>query len=168
MSEKITIRYKKLHPDAKPPRQAKNGDAGYDLFALEPTTLSPFERKVIKTGIAVEIPKGYYGRIAPRSGLAVKNGIDVLAGVVDAGYRDDVGVVLINFNVLEWLGLLFSKPVDAFQALFGLAGTFKVDPNGKAVAQLIIEKCHEVKWVEAEELDSSERGTGKFGSSDKQ
>jgi dUTP pyrophosphatase len=59
MSDKITIRYKKLHKDAKPPKQAKDGDAGYDLFALEPTTLNTFERKAIKTGIAIEIPKGY-------------------------------------------------------------------------------------------------------------
>jgi dUTP pyrophosphatase len=167
MSDKITIRYKKLHKDAKPPKQAKDGDAGYDLFALEPTTLNPFERKAIKTGIAIEIPKGYYGRIAPRSGLAVKDGIDVLAGVVDAGYRDGVGVVLINLNVLEWLTLLFTNPKDAFQAIFGVKGLFKVDPNGKAVAQLIIEKCHEVEWVEAEELSSSERGTGGYGSTDK-
>ena len=86
---------------------------------------------------------GLYGRVAPRSGLAVKKGLDVLAGVVDAGYRGDVGVVLINLSSEE----------------------VTLEKRSK-VAQLIIEQCHDVDWVETDDLSESERGQGGYGSSD--
>jgi dUTP pyrophosphatase len=162
----LTIRFKKLTPSAQTPTQAKRGDAGYDLYATESVTIKPFQRAVVKTGIAIEIPEGYYGRIAPRSGLAVKAGIDVLAGVVDAGYRNEVGVVLINLNVLDWLYLIVTNPVEAFASLFGTSGEFKIK-QGDKVAQIIIEKCHSISWIESTELTDSERGQDGFGSTDK-
>ena len=92
----MEILIKKNNEQATIPTQATEGDAGYDLYSLEEVTLAPMARAVVKTGISIAIPMGFYGRVAPRSGLAVKKGLDVLAGVVDAGYRGDVGVVLIN------------------------------------------------------------------------
>ena len=80
------------------PARANKTDAGYDLWSVESYTLKPLERKLFKTGISVEIPEGHYGRIAPRSGLAYKHGLDVLAGVIDSSYRGEIGVILINLS----------------------------------------------------------------------
>lgn len=136
MSE-LTIQFQKLSDKAITPSQATPWDAGYDLFATESCILKPGERKLCKTNISTAIPFGYYGRIAPRSGLAYKHGIDVLAGVIDTWYRGDIGIILINF----W-------PED-----------FPVNEWDK-IAQFIIEKCHDVTWQEVESLTESERGEG--------
>ena len=162
----MEIKFKKLESTAKAPRRTKESDAGYDLFATDSATIKPMERRLISTGIAVEIPKGYYGRIAPRSGLAVKYGVDVLAGVVDSGYRDCLRVVLINLNLPEEL---FHKPdpsMSAYTSLFGSGLNFKVSP-GDRVAQLIIERCYDIEWEHSNALSDSERGLEGFGSSGK-
>jgi dUTP pyrophosphatase len=137
----MKIKYKKLNDDATTPIQATSGDAGNDLFSTEAVELEPLQRKIVKTGISIAIPQGLYGRVAPRSGLAVKHGIDVLAGVIDAGYRGEVGVVLINLS---------SDKVSL--------------EKGSKIAQLIIEKCHSVHWEEASDLSESERLDAGFGS----
>ena len=139
----MEILIKKNNEEATIPTQATEGDAGYDLYSLEDITLAPMARVVAKTGISIAIPMGFYGRVAPRSGLAVKKGLDVLAGVVDAGYRGDIGVVLINLSTED----------------------IKLEKQSK-VAQLIIEKCHDVDWAEVDDLDESERGEDGYGSSD--
>jgi dUTP pyrophosphatase len=139
----MEILIKKTHPEATVPTQATEGDAGYDLYSVEEVTLAPLARAIIKTGISVAIPLGFYGRVAPRSGLALKKGLDVLAGVIDAGYRGDVGVVLINLS----------------------AESVTLEKKSK-IAQLIIEKCHDVDWLEVDDLSESERGDGGYGSSD--
>ena len=131
----------KLHPDATLPTQGAPFDAGYDLTSVEHKKIPPMGRTVVPTGISMEIPEGFYGRVAPRSGLAVKKGIDVLAGVIDSGYRNEIGVVLIN-----------------------LGGSLVTLPAGTRIAQIIIEKCHEVEWNDVEELGASNRGQGGFGS----
>jgi len=100
-------------------------------------------RKLVKTNISISIPEGYYGRIAPRSGLAYKNGIDVLAGVIDSDYRGDIGVILFNSDH----NLDF--PVNV----------------GDRIAQIIIEKCHSVNWETVENLEASVRSEKGFGSS---
>lgn len=123
------------------PTQAKRGDAGYDLRAPYDDILEPGERKVIDTGLSFAIPEGYYGRIAPRSGLAAKMGIDVLGGVVDSSYRGKVGVILLNTGSSA---LAISK--------------------GDRIAQLIIEACHTATFVPVDYLDASDRGAGGFGS----
>jgi dUTP pyrophosphatase len=111
----------------------------------------------VSSGIKIEIPKGYYGRIAPRSGLAVKKGIDVMAGVIDSGYRGTVRVLLVNLGPQS----IRKSPYENF---FGSHG--KVDiKQGDRIAQIIIEKCHPVAWIEKEELSDSERNEGGFGSS---
>ena len=138
----MKIKIKRLRPDGRVPTRAKSSDAGYDLYSPVNLPITPTSRELVATGIAIEIPEGYYGRIAPRSGLAVKAGVDILAGVIDSGYRDEVKVVMINLGQ-------------------GLVSVNK----GDRIAQLIIEKCHDVEWEETEELSDSDRGEGGFGSS---
>ena len=152
----MNINYIKLRESAIEPFRAKDGDAGYDLYAVTREKIAPMERKLIPIGIAFEIPSGYYGRIAPRSGLAVKKGIDVMAGVIDSSYRGEVMVLLSNFNP--------SVEDRAFGGMFGSSDDFVINP-GDRIAQLIIEKCHSVEWELKEGLSDSARGDGGFGSS---
>ena len=134
-------RLKKIEESAIIPTRATDSDAGYDLYSTNDGVVPARGRKVVSTGIAIAIPPGYYGRVAPRSGLAVKRGIDVLAGVVDSGYRGVVGVVLQNLSDEDF--------------------PFK---KGDRVAQLILEQCNTIGWVELEELEDSTRSDGGFGS----
>tara|TARA_R100000329_G_scaffold91299_2_gene76245 strand:+ start:330 stop:755 length:426 start_codon:yes stop_codon:yes gene_type:complete len=131
-----------LNSDSRYPTKSHMTDAGYDLFSTEDVSLKPFQRKVVKTGIKLSIPAGFYGRIAPRSGLAVKNGIDVLAGVIDSGYNGEIGVVLINTDKFESVSL----------------------PKSSRIAQLIFEKCEDMNFETVLSLDISERDAGGFGS----
>lgn len=164
----MIVQFQKLHPDAVIPKRAKSCDAGYDLFPVRTDKINPCERKIIWTGIAVAIPPGYYGRIAPRSGLAAKHGIDVMGGVIDSGYRNELGVILINHELKPWLELLASANARAVahSSLFGLPGAFDVK-LGVAVAQLIIENCADAEFVPVSELPPSERGEAGFGSTNK-
>jgi len=155
------VKFVKLQSNAQTPSQAKEGDAGYDLYAVEDVSLAPLERRIVKTGIAVEIPRGFYGRIAPRSGLAAKNGIDVLAGVIDCSYRGEVGVILINLNPTQFI---LDPKQQAFSQLFGPTDTFRIK-EGDKIAQIIIEKCHEVEFYQVDVLSLTPRNTAGFGSS---
>ena len=139
----MNIQIKKLSDKAKIPSQGSKYAAGYDLYAAEEVLVNTLGRKLVKTNISISIPEGYYGRIAPRSGLAYKNGIDVLAGVIDSDYRGDIGVIL--FNTDHNLDFLVNV--------------------GDRIAQIIIEKCHSVNWELVETLDSTVRSEGGFGSS---
>jgi dUTP pyrophosphatase len=155
----MEIKYSKLHPDGKEPFRANESDAGYDLFSTEYIVIEPFQRKLVSTGVNVEIPQGFYGRVAPRSGLACKKGIDVMAGVIDSGYRGEVKVLLINLNFEG-----YNLQPNAFEAMFGSANKTEIKP-GDRIAQLIIEKCHTVEWKSMKTLEESQRGEGGFGSS---
>lgn len=137
----ITIAVQRLAPDARLPQRASDAAAGADLFAAECITLAPGARHAVATGLAVQIPPGWYGRIAPRSGLAARHGIDTLAGVIDADYRGEVKVLLINLG---------SEPV-----------TLQI---GDRIAQLIIERAAVCEFVATPELATTERGRRGFGS----
>lgn len=141
---KMEIKFKRISDDAIVPTQNTATDAGYDLFSTEDYVLKKWERKLFKTNIVCAVPEGFYARIAPRSGLAYKHGIDVLAWVIDSGYRGDVWVILINFGEDDFAVSKWDK-----------------------IAQLIIEKCHYVKWSEVKNLDETERNEWGFGSSGK-
>jgi dUTP pyrophosphatase len=142
----MIVKFNRTASEARPPRRSNPSDAGADLFSTESCMIHPLERKTIPTGIRLEIPDGYYGRIAPRSGLAAKNGIDVLAGVVDSGYRGEINVVLYNTDK---------------------SNTFFVEP-GDRIAQIIIERHYNMEFVEVvDELSDTSRGEGGFGSSGK-
>jgi len=141
---------KKLSDKAVIPSKGSTGAAGYDLYTTESYELKPGERKAFKTDIALAIPEGFYGRVAPRSGLAVKHGIDVLAGVIDSDYRGEILVALINLG---------DKPVQ-----------LPVIKDGKAtaIAQIIFESYGTVQggFIEVDDLTATQRGAGGFGSSD--
>ena len=139
------IKVVKLDKDARIPVRSNPTDAGADLLSTEAVMIHPGDRKTVGTGISMEIPEGLYGRVAPRSGLASKHGIDVLAGVVDSSYRGEIKVVLLNTDKHN---------------------TFHVE-KGNRIAQLIIESHFNLPFVEFESLGDSSRGSGGFGSTGK-
>jgi dUTP pyrophosphatase len=134
-----------LHEEAIVPTRAYAGDAGLDLAACERVELAPGERATVGTGLAVAIPAGYAGFVQPRSGLAADHGITIVntPGLVDAGYRGEVRVTLLNTDRAE---------------------PFVVE-TGMRIAQLVIVPLLEVGLVEVDELPASERGVRGFGSS---
>jgi len=140
------LRFKRLHPDARLPRRSRAHDAGLDLHALVRQTLAAGERTLVRTGLAVEIPAGYAGLIVPRSGLAAHHGITIVnaPGLIDAGYRGELGVILLNTSSED----------------------FEIEP-GERIAQLVITPVAMPQPVEADELAPSGdgRGAGGFGSS---
>ena len=136
---------RKLRDDAVLPARAYDGDAGLDLVACERVELAPGERAVVATGLAVAIPDGHAGLVLPRSGLAVRHGIGKVnaPGLIDAGYRGEVKVVLLNTDRRE---------------------AFVVEP-GMRIAQLVVVPVVLPEVREVEELPESERGERGFGSS---
>ena len=136
-----TILFKKLHPEARLPARGSRSAAGLDLCSVERVTLAPGARAAVRTGLAVAIPEGFYGRVAPRSGLALRHGVDVLAGVIDADYRGEILCALVNHG---------REP-------------FEIEP-GARVAQLIVEAISLPAPAWADELDDTARGAGGFGS----
>ena len=130
------------------PSYETSASAGLDIraFIEEKLTLSPGERKLIKTGLFLEIPEGYEAQVRPRSGLALKNGITVLnsPGTIDADYRGEIGVILINHS----------------------SENFEIN-SGDRIAQLVFAKVEQAVWYETESLNETERGQGGFGSTGK-
>ena len=127
--------------DLPVPKQETMDAAGYDLRAAEPVTIWPGDRVAIPCGFSVAVPAGMVGLIWPRSGMAVNNGIDTMAGVVDADYRGELKAVLINHG---------EEPVQIHV--------------GDRIAQLVVTNCYQSHLVEVEDLDATERGAGAFGS----
>lgn len=140
----MQIRIKKLDQALPDLSYAKAGDAGFDLYARERTVLVSGVQVAVPTGIALEIPKGYVGLVWDKSGLSIKSGLKVLGGVVDAGYRGEVMVGMIN-----------------------LSGREHVFEKGDKVAQMLIQKVEEVTFEVVGELSETERGATGFGSSGK-
>jgi dUTP pyrophosphatase len=127
------------------PTRQHAGDAGYDLTARVPTRLEAGGgRALVPTGIAIAIPAGYAGFVQPRSGLALRHGVTCLntPGLIDAGYRDEISVLLVNLD-----------PRTAFDI-----------HRGDRIAQLVIQRVEIVDWREVTALDDSARGTGGWGS----
>ncbi len=141
----IELPIRRLRPDAEVPTRAYDGDAGIDLAACERVELGPGERALVPTGLAVAIPEGYAGYVQPRSGLATKHGISIVntPGLIDAGYRGELLVNLLNTDARE---------------------PFVVEP-GMRIAQLVVLQVPQVSLVEVDELPESERGARGFGSS---
>ncbi len=135
------LKVKKLHPEALLPSRKRAGDAGIDLYSVEEVFLNPGEWKAVPTGVAVEIPEGYFGLIKDRSGLALKHAVHCLAGVVDENYRGEIKVVLINLG---------DKPV-------------RLEKRSR-VAQMVLVPYLKTQVVEVEELSHTERGQQGFGS----
>jgi dUTP pyrophosphatase len=135
------LRFKQLDSRAVLPTRGSSLAAGMDICSIEEIDLQPRQRVLARTGLAVAIPPGYYGRIAPRSGLAAKNGLDVLAGVIDSDYRGELCCLLYNTS-------------DTVITL----------PPGAKICQLIVEKIITPEATWATDLDETARGAGGFGS----
>ncbi|ASN38970.1 MAG: dUTP diphosphatase [Paeniglutamicibacter terrestris] len=145
MSEsRVDIALKMLDPELPVPSYAHEGDAGADLCAREDVTLAPGERVLVPTGVSLALPLGYVGLVHPRSGLATKHGLTVVnaPGTIDAGYRGEVKVTLLNTDT--------TTPI--------------VLKRGDRIAQLVIQKVERAHFIEVSDLDDSARGAGGFGS----
>lgn len=140
----LTIKFKKLKENAVLPKYALPGDAAFDIFSAEDFILESGKYHGFSSGVAMELPLGYFMRISPKSGHAIKNGIDVLGGIVDNGYRGELVVILINHGE-----------------------TTKEFKTGDKLAQGIVHKIEEGEVVEVSELSDTQRGTGGFGSTGK-
>jgi len=141
----VRISIRRLDAGLPLPAAQHDGDAGLDLYAATDLTLAPRGgRALVPTGIAIAIPPGYAGFVQPRSGLALRHGVTVVntPGLVDAGYRDEIRVLLINHDPDE---------------------SFKVS-RGDRIAQLVVQKVEYVEWQEVDELDSTARDVFGFGS----
>jgi dUTP pyrophosphatase len=140
----IPVRIKRVRPAASIPCYQTEHAAGVDLHAAleEPFVLHPWERALVPTGIAMEIPPGYEGQVRPRSGLALRHGIALVnsPGTVDADYRGEVGVILVNLG---------SEP-------------FRVE-NGERIAQMVFARCERADFLVVDELSETGRGAGGFG-----
>lgn len=139
------LRFQRIHPSARVPRPAHEGDAGFDLTSVERVVIAPGERRTVATGLVVAIPPGHAGLVQPRSGLAMRHGITVLnsPGLIDSGYRGELRVVLLNTDREH---------------------PFAIEP-GDRIAQLIVVALAALAPVEVAELDETSRGTAGFGSS---
>jgi dUTP pyrophosphatase len=140
----VKLSFTRLSEAARAPARAHDGDAGYDLFAAEEAVLSPGARASVGTGVAIALPDGCAGLVLPRSGLALRHGISVVnaPGLIDAGYRGEVRVLLLNTDR---------------EAEFSVS-------VGDRIAQLVVVRVEAPELVEAETLDETARGVGGFGS----
>ncbi|MBI5398614.1 dUTP diphosphatase [Candidatus Woesearchaeota archaeon] len=138
----VHLKIKRLDKEIAAPNYAKDGDAAFDLRSTHDVLIKAGEKTLVKTGLCVAIPKGYVGLIWDRSGLAAKNGLTCLGGVIDAGYRGEIGVVLCNLGTED----------------------FKVERSMR-IAQMLIQPVHQATIEEVEELEETQRGSTGFGSS---
>lgn len=140
----VNVLITRLDPDLPLPRYAKPGDAGADIVSRIDVMLAPGERALVPTGIAIALPAGYVALVHPRSGLAIKHGVTMVnsPGTVDAAYRGELQIVLINHDRHEVI-------------------SFK---RGDRIAQLVIQRVEQAEFIEVRELPGSGRGQGGFGS----
>ena len=141
----IIMPTRRITSNAIIPENAYNGDAGYDLCSTEEITLEPFERALIPTGLAIQIPEGYAGFVLPRSGLALKKGLSLVnaPGLIDSNYRGELKAIVINLDPKNDIKI----------------------HEGDRIAQLVLMKVENVHFNEVDKLEESERGEGGFGSS---
>ena len=140
----VQVLLSRIDPGVPVPSYATAGDAGVDLACTADVVLGPGERTVVGTGVAVALPPGYAGFVHPRSGLAARAGLSVVnsPGTIDAGYRGEIRVCLINHDLRDELRLR----------------------RGDRIAQLVVQRVEHVRFVEVTELPTSERGAGGYGS----
>jgi len=143
--EDVTVLLHRLDPDLPPPAYAREGDAGADLMTAVDIELAPGERATVPTGVAIALPQGWAAFVHPRSGLAARHGLTVVnaPGTIDAGYRGEIQVVLLNTDT--------TQPV--------------VLRRGDRIAQLVVQRVARARFEEVSELPSSDRGAAGFGSS---
>ncbi len=140
----VEVSITRLDADLPLPGYAKPGDAGADLRTTVDVTLAPGERVLVPTGIAIALPAGYAAFVHPRSGLALKHGLSVVntPGTIDAGYRGEIAVLLVNHDLHEPISIA----------------------RGDRIAQLVVQRVEQAAFVEVDELPESARGAGGYGS----
>ena len=138
----MQIKAKKLYPDAQLPQMMRAGDAAIDFYSYKDYQINPGERIIAETGVALSIPKGYWGNVRDRGGLPAKHGIHTMGGVFDSNYRGEVQIIMINLG----------------QEIYNLK-------KGDRICQMIIAKHEDVELEEVEELDKTNRGEDRFASS---
>jgi dUTP pyrophosphatase len=143
-ANRVEVALLRLDPDLPPPAYAHPGDAGADLHLTEDLTLQPGERRLVGTGVAIALPEGYAAFVHPRSGLAAKHGVTIVnaPGTVDAGYRGEIKVILLNSDPREPVALR----------------------RGDRIAQLVVQRVERVAFREVDDLPASSRGEGGHGS----
>lgn len=137
----MLIKFQKVLNEAIIPHYAHQGDAGLDIFSAEETVIKAGERKNIRTGVKMEMPEGFVGLVWDKSGLALKNGLKTMAGVIDACYRGEIGIVLANLSEQD----------------------YKIE-KGQKIAQMIIQKVERAEIEETQKLSETKRSEGGFGS----
>ena len=139
----VKVKLTKIHEEAIVPKYAHPGDSGMDIYSVKDYSISPLGRRLIETGLTVEIPLGYEIQVRPKSGLALKSGITVLntPGTIDSGYRGEIGVILFNSN----------------QESYSVK-------KGDKIAQIVLQKVETIEFEEVSKLEESVRNTGGFGS----
>ncbi len=139
----MKVLFRKIDPAARLPSYAHPGDAGMDLFSVEDVSLAPGGRALVHTGLVMQLPPDAEAQVRPRSGLALKHGVTVLntPGTIDAGYRGEVGVILINHGDVDFL-------VE----------------KGMKIAQMVVSPVVRATIEETSVTDETDRGTGGFGS----
>lgn len=140
----LDVQVQRLDPDLPLPSYAHPGDAGADLLTTVDVTLAPGERALVPTGVALALPEGYVALVHPRSGLAARHGLSIVnaPGTVDAGYRGEIKVLLINQDPAE--------PIEL--------------RRGDRIAQVVVQRFERARFVEVAELPASVRGDGGYGS----
>lgn len=140
----VEVGLRLLDPGMPAPRYAHSGDAGADLAISEDCTLAPGERRLVGTGIAISLPEGWVGLVHPRSGLAARHGLTIVnaPGTVDAGYRGEIRICLLNTDTIESVGL----------------------HRGDLIAQLVVQPVARARFVTRDHLTPTERGTAGHGS----
>ena len=137
----MLIKFQKILDEAIIPHYAHQGDAGMDIFSVEETIIKSGERKSVRTGVKMELAEGFVALVWDKSGLALKNGIKTMAGVIDSGYRGEIGVVLANLSGQD----------------------YKIE-KGQKIAQMLIQKVERMEIKEVKELSETKRSGGGFGS----
>ncbi|MDD5749614.1 MAG: dUTP diphosphatase [Patescibacteria group bacterium] len=138
----MKIKAKKLYPDAQLPQMLKEGDAAMDFYSYKDYQLSPGQTIIVETGMAIAIPRGYWGNVRDRSGLAAKHSLHTMGGVFDSNYRGEVQIIIINLG----------------KEIYNIK-------KGDRICQMIIARHEDVEIEEAEELDETNRGENRFASS---
>jgi dUTP pyrophosphatase len=143
-ANQVPIQIVRLDPELPVPSYAHPGDAGADLFARVDVTLAPGERRLVPTGLAIALPEGHVALVHPRSGLANRSGLSIVnaPGTIDAGYRGEIQVCLVNLDPSATIELA----------------------RGDRIAQLVVQRFESAEFVEVDELPDSVRGAGGYGS----
>jgi dUTP pyrophosphatase len=139
----MNVEIKLLNDNAKIPAKSSEDDAGYDLYSCNDFFIKPMERCLVKTGVSMSMPSGYYGHISDRSGMALKKGAHCIGKIVDPSYRGEIGIIILNTDMYE---------------------TIKIQ-KGDRVAQMIFKKYENVNFIESESLQETERADNGYGSS---